>query len=126
MFFICFSYSSFSQSFDYRKYNYEWKYAKPEEMILDKIYSNEDAVILEEKCIYNITGNLVQSYSTLNAIGNYFYIDESSQGKSPIVQKYVRIKFLTQKGIDSENSFFGTERVVDQLKLHPSWPNITK
>ncbi len=98
--FIYFSSSSFSQNFDYRKHNFEWKYSRPEKIVLDKIYSNEDAVILDEKCIYNVTGNLVQTYSTLNAIGNYFYIDESSQGKSPIVQKYVRIKFLTQKGID--------------------------
>ncbi|TAH39122.1 MAG: hypothetical protein EYC69_13090 [Bacteroidetes bacterium] len=95
----------YSQSFDYRKYNYEWKSVKPDPMVLDSIYSKEDAVIMDEKCIYNITGNLVQNYSTVNAIGNYFYIDESSQGKSPIVQKYVRIKFLTQKGIDKFSTF---------------------
>ncbi len=108
---------TFSQSFDYRKYNYQWKEARPDPIILNTIYSNEDAVILDEKCIYNLTGNLVQPYSTVNSVGNYFFIDESSQGKSPIVQKYVRIKFLTQKGIDKFSSIVLPESFDPQHDL---------
>ncbi|HNQ13616.1 MAG TPA: hypothetical protein PKM16_10455 [Bacteroidia bacterium] len=95
----------YSQSFKYRKYNYQWKTERPEKINVELIYSKADAVILEEKCVYNVSGNTVPAYYNYYSAGNYFFIDESAQGKSPIVQKYLRIKFLTREGIDKYSKF---------------------
>ena|GEM_PF-1899406 len=88
-----------AQSFQYRNYKFEWAPGHPKAIPVEDQFKNEDAVILEEKCIYNSGGNRVPPYLTINTRANYFYIDESTNGASPIVQKHVRIKFLTQKGI---------------------------
>jgi hypothetical protein len=69
---------AFSQSFKYRKYNYEWKEAKPAPIAVEPQFANEDAVILEEKCIYNVSGDFQFA---------------------PAVQKHLQIKFLTKEGI---------------------------
>lgn len=65
-----------AQSFKYRNYNFEWAPGLPAAIPVEEIYKNEDAVILDEKCIYNAV-----------------------EGVSPVVQKHVRIKFLTQQGV---------------------------
>lgn len=28
------------------------------------------------------------------------------------------------EGVDEANSYFGTSRVIDQLRVHPQWPAI--
>jgi hypothetical protein len=90
-----------AQSLSYRKTNHIWEPNSNPSISVDSIFKNEDAVILFEKCIYNISGNHVPPYNFLNASGNLFFIDESSQGRSPIVQKHVRIKFLNIRGIEN-------------------------
>ncbi len=90
----------FSQSLSYRRANFEWAPGTHNEITTDPLFVSEDAVILDEKCIYNISGNHVPSYNFLNASGNVYFVDESSQGLSPIIQKHLRIRFLTQAGID--------------------------
>jgi len=102
--FFCFLVTS-AQSFKYRSYKYEWAPGQPEAIPVEDQFKNEDAVILEEKCIYNAGGNKVPPYQYINNRANYFYIDESTNGVSPIVQKHVRIKFLTQKGIKKYATF---------------------
>ena len=88
-----------AQSFNYRNYKFEWAAGHPADIPVETQFKNEDAVILEEKCMYNAGGNRVPSYETLYQTANYFYVDESSNGVAPIVQKHLRIKFLTQQGI---------------------------
>src|SRR5688572_19761656 len=88
-----------AQSFQYKKYNFEWAPGHPESIPVEDQFKNEDAVILDEKVIYDIGGNQIPPYYFLNHRANYFYIGESTSGLSPIVQKHVRIKFLTSEGI---------------------------
>ncbi|MEO8085932.1 MAG: hypothetical protein ABI763_03880 [Bacteroidota bacterium] len=102
---LCCYLVSGAQSFKYRNYNFEWAPGHPEAIAVEDTFKNEDAVILEEKCIYNAGGNKVPPYLSINSRANYFYIDESTNGISPIVQKHVRIKFLTQQGIKIYSKF---------------------
>ena len=67
---------SCAQSFKYRNYNFEWAPGRPSTIPVEEQFKNEDAVILEEKFIFNVGGN-----------------------PSPVVQKHVRIKFLNQDGV---------------------------
>ncbi|MCX6274516.1 MAG: DUF3857 domain-containing protein [Bacteroidetes bacterium] len=96
---------SAAQGFQYRNYNFEWAPGQPPVIPVEEQFKNEDAVILDEKLIFNASGNTVPPYQFLNSRGSYFYIDESTNGVSPIVQKHVRIKFLTQHGIKKYSQF---------------------
>jgi hypothetical protein len=96
---ILFSFSCYSQSYKYRNYKYTWSAAKPEPIPLEEQYKNEDAVILDEHCIYNASGNQVPRFYYFYSISNYFYFGQTTQGENPVVQKHVRIKFLTRDGI---------------------------
>jgi len=66
----------------YKKYEYDWNKDAPETMPVNEMFSEEDAVILDEQ--------------------NFM---EASGTKDPFVKVYIekklRIKFLTQKGIDN-------------------------
>ena len=93
-------YSIFAQSSKYRNYKFEWPSESPSSIEVDSLFLNEDAVILEEKCIYNIGGLRVPEYYFLNIAANYIFLDKSVQGVNPLIKKHLRIKFLTQKGID--------------------------
>lgn len=74
---ICFI--AFAQDNKYKNYKYEWSAEKPPETKVDEQFKDADAVILEETNLISITTNY-----------------ES---------RYVRIKFLTQKGIDKFSTF---------------------
>jgi len=91
--------TSFAQSFKYRKYHFEWPSEKPAYISVEDQFKNHDAIILEEKCIYDAGGVRIPAYYYFVRRANYFYIDESSNGVTPIVEKYIRIKFHTQDGI---------------------------
>jgi hypothetical protein len=78
---------------------YAWPAEKPAEIPVEDQFKNEDAVILDEHCIYNASGNRVPLFYYYNQVANYYYIEESNQGATPIVQKHLRIKFLTRNGI---------------------------
>ena len=88
-FLLFFYFNSFSQSFSYRKVDYTWPKEKPEAISLENQYAKQDAVILDEKCMYNISGNQTPPYNFLVLAGRGFYIDESSDSKNPIVQKHL-------------------------------------
>jgi hypothetical protein len=88
-----------AQSFQYRNYNFEWPAGKPAVIPVEDQFKNEDAVILEEKLIYNAAGNRVPAYLDLNRRANYYFITETGSSAGPIIQKHVRIKFLTTKGV---------------------------
>ncbi len=96
---ICISCSSFSQSFKYRSYKYSWSPRRPEAIPVVEQFKNEDAVILDEHCIYNASGNKVPLFYYFNKVANYYYFEESTQGSNPVVQKHLRIKFLSKNGI---------------------------
>lgn len=94
-----------SQSFSYRKADFSWPAEKPVAISVDPVFEKEDAVILDEKCLYNISGNQAPPYNYISTSGRGFYVDESSDSKSPIVQKHIRIKYLTTAGIQKHNIF---------------------
>ncbi len=100
IFYTFFIYSVFAQSSKYRNYKFEWPSKSPSSIEVDSLFLHEDAVILEENCIYNEGGLRVPEYYFLNIAANYIFIDESVQGTNPLIKKHMRIKFLTQKGID--------------------------
>lgn len=104
-FLLFFYFNSFSQSFSYRKVDYTWPKEKPEAISLENQYAKQDAVILDEKCMYNISGNQTPPYNFLVLAGRGFYIDESSDSKNPIVQKHLRIKYLNDAGIKKHSTF---------------------
>jgi len=113
-----------AQSFKYRKRNFEWSTEKPVSIKLDDSFLSEDAVILEEKCIFNEGGNRVPEYTFLNYSANYAFFDRSVQGVNPIVQKHLRIKFLTQIGIDKYTKFILPESFdpsSDNYNIRPQW-----
>lgn len=111
---LLFFVSTNGQSKKYKKYKFEWPNEIPEPIALDSQFANEDAVILLEECIYNSTGNQTPTYYFLNRTGNYFYIDESTLGKSPVVFEHVRIKYLNKKGILNQS------RIVLPQSFDPS------
>src|SRR5262249_29775718 len=84
---LLFAVKTFPQSFKYRSYNYKWSSEKPASIEVEEQFKKHEAVILEERCVYNAGGVRVPTYSYLAGGGNYFYVDESSQGLSPIVEK---------------------------------------
>lgn len=88
-----------AQSFSYRNNEFTWEQVKPSPINVDPIFAKEDAVILDENLIYNISGNQTPLYNYLAQAGNTIFVNQSTQGKFPVVQKHVRIKFLTQSGI---------------------------
>jgi hypothetical protein len=93
--------TAYSQSFKYRKYNYEWKEAKPEPIAVDEQFRNEDAVILDEKCIYNVSGDF---------------------RFSPAIQKHLQIKFLTKDGIKKHSTIILPESfdpISERSSLRP-------
>ena len=92
-------YSATAQSFQYRNYKFQWAPGNPAAIPVEDQFKNEDAVILDEKFIYNAGGNRVPLYLDINSRANYFFIDESANAGGPIIQKHVRIKFLTTKGV---------------------------
>ena len=92
--------SIFAQSSKYKNFKFEWPSKSLTSIKVDSLFLNEDAVILEEHCIYNEGGMRVPEYYFLNIAANYIFIDESVQGVNPLIKKHMRIKFLTQKGID--------------------------
>ncbi len=94
-----------AQSFKYRNYNFEWATGRPAPIDVEEQFKNEDAVILDEKLIYNAAGNRVPPYLSINTRANYFYIDESYNTGGPVIQRHVRIKFLTAKGIKKFSTF---------------------
>lgn len=96
---ILFQQATYCQSYKYRNYKFDWPKEKPTPIPIEEEFKNEDAVILEEKCIYNIAGNKVPLFHFLKRRANYFYVEESNQGLSPVIQKHIRIKFLTPDGI---------------------------
>ena len=117
---------SFAQSFKYRNYKFDWPANKPESIQLNEAFNKEDAVILEEKCIYNQGGNKTSAYYTMNVLANYLFVGESDQGITPVVQKHVRIKFLTQRGIDRYGRFVLPESFDpsnDQYSIPPATLN---
>lgn len=125
VFFMLFiSQFSLAQSVKYRNFNFEWPVEKPINIAVNENFKNEDAVILEEKCIYNQAGNRVPGYYFINLAANYFFIDESTQGITPVIQKHIRIKFLTQKGIDKFNKITLPESFDpsnDYYSVRPQW-----
>ena len=98
-YFFC-SDTVFAQSFKYRNFKFEWLSKSPSSIEVDSLFLNEDAVILEESCVYNIGGLRIPEYYFLNIAANYIFLDKSVQGVNPLIKKHLRIKFLTQKGID--------------------------
>lgn len=70
----------------------KWVDAKPAPIVLDDRYKNEDAVILDEK-------TEIEIFSQKDVAFNNFEFNTS-------VKKHVRIKFLTQKGIDTYSSIW--------------------
>ena len=116
--------SSYSQSFKYKNYKYEWPVKMPAKIVLDSIFKNEDAVILEESCIYNEGGNKIPEFQFLNYSANYFFVDRSVQGANPVVKKYKRIKFLTQKGIDKFNRIILPESFDPSSDYYNVRPNL--
>ena len=78
--------SAKAQSFQYRNYKFEWAPGKPAAIPVEDQFKNEDAVILEEKFIYNAGGNRVPSYLDINRRANYFFIDESGHAGGPIME----------------------------------------
>jgi hypothetical protein len=91
--------TSDAQSFSYRNYKFEWPKEHPSSIPVEDQFKNEDAVILEEKLIFNAAGNRVPPYLDLNRRANYFFISDALHEGGPIIQKHVRIKFLTTKGV---------------------------
>lgn len=91
--------ASAAQSDKHKKHKYDWPEEKPVSIPVEEQFKNEDAVILEEKCIYSAWAYHVTSQRYIAQSANYFYIENSNQGLSPLVQKHLRIKFLTDKGI---------------------------
>lgn len=86
-----------AQDNKYKNYKYEWSAEKPAEIKVDEQFKDADAVILEEKTLISITTNF-----------------ES---------KYVRIKFLTQKGVEKFGTFKLPESydpLSDKIQL-PFW-----
>ena len=65
LYFFC-SDTVFAQSFKYRNFNFEWLSKSPSSIEVDSLFLNEDAVILEESCVYNIGGLRVPEYYFLN------------------------------------------------------------
>ena len=96
---------AYSQSAKYKSYKYTWPAANPAPIPVSEQFKDEDAVILQEKCIYNKSGNRVPSYYSLSVAANYFFIDEGSSGNSPVVKRYLRIKFLTDEGVKKFGRF---------------------
>ncbi len=88
-----------AQSLNYMKKVYSWGTTMPQKIEVDPIFAGGDAVILEESCVYNISGNRVPAYGHYTSAGNYLNYVESSNGRSPVVHKHLRIKFLTEEGI---------------------------
>src|SRR5689334_21335478 len=80
-------FSVLGQSFIYRNYNYQWEEPSPAVIPVDSMFTDADAVILDEKVNYNAGGNITP--------------DELS----PVVSKHIRIKYLTQEGIDKHSTF---------------------
>jgi hypothetical protein len=91
--------SGFAQSLQYRKYVFEWAPGRPEAIPLEEQFKNEDAVILDERCIYNQVA-----------------------GVTPVVQKHIRIKFLTAKGIKKYSTVVLPESFdppADRINIRP-------
>src|SRR4051812_32207449 len=107
-----------AQSFKYRKTVFEWNEKPVNPVAVEEQFKNSDAVILDEKCIYNEGGNKVPSYYLLNFAANYAFYDESTKGKTPIIQKHVRIKYLTQNGINKYSGFILPESFDTQNDLY--------
>lgn len=79
--FLLFMFCSLSfkgQDLSFRKYKYKWGPA-PDKILLNEKWKNQEAVILEEDTKIGLSGN--------------------------DVEKYMRIKYLTQKGIDKFSVF---------------------
>jgi len=111
-----------AQSFQYRNYKFEWAPGKPAAIPVEDQFKNEDAVILEEKLIYNAAGNRVPAYLDINRRANYYFITETGSAAGPIVQKHVRIKFLTTKGVKKYSTIVLPESFdppSDQSTLRP-------
>ncbi len=114
---------SFSQSFKYRNYKFEWP-EQPAPIKLDSTFRNSDAVILAEKCIYNQGGNKVPEYTFVNFAANYYFFDKSVQGTNPVIKRYRRIKFLNRKGIEKHNRIVIPESFdpsFDSYNVRPQW-----
>jgi hypothetical protein len=123
-FYFLFTSLLFGQSIKYKKFKYEWPTTKPEEIKVIDIFKKEDAVILEEECIYNEGGNRVPEYTFINFSANYAFLDRSVRGVNPIVKKHVRIKFLTQKGINKFKNVLLPESfdpANDLYNVRPQW-----
>src|SRR5689334_9001081 len=102
MLFCC---SVWGQSFKYRNYNYKWEESQPSAIPLDPIFSTADAIILDEKVNYNAGGNIAPNRFYLAQVYNQFVVQQSAEGLSPVVSEYIRIKYLTKKGIDKHSTF---------------------
>jgi len=94
--FFCFLLAG-AQSFKYRNYNFEWAPGHPAAIPVEEPFKNEDAVILDEKCIYNAVDDV-----------------------SPVVQKHVRIKFLTQRGVKK----FSTVVLPESFDPSSDWSTV--
>ena len=96
LFFVfCYSDISIAQSFKYRRYNLKWQQRRPEPIAVEDQFKNEDAVILEEENVIGLSGNVCRSH--------------------------IRIKFLTQKGIDKYSKFVlptGFDPVGDSYSIN--------
>lgn len=99
------SHYGLGQDFSYRKAKFEWKVQNLPVIPVNEQFKNEDAVILKEQCSYNIGGNRVPLYSYLAARANYFTVDDNAYSDAPIVQKHLRVKYLTKQGIQKYSTF---------------------
>ena len=102
---LLFSFNALSQSFSYRKYNYQWSTVNPAPIEVEDKYKNQDAVILSDELIYNASGNKVPLYNNYYQLGNYYIIGSNSEGITPIIQRFIRIKFLSKEGITKGSKF---------------------
>ena len=99
------SFQLMSQSHSYKNFKYEWTSVKAEPIEVEAIYKNQDAVILSDELVYNASGNKEPIYNIYYGLGNYYVLGNSSESKNPVVQRFVRIKYLTNDGIKKGNKF---------------------
>ena len=102
---FCCSTFALGQSLKYRNYQYHWEESTPSAMPVEPMFSAADAVILKERVNYNAGGNISPNRFYLTEVYNQFVVRQSSDGLSPVVSKYIRIKYRTQKGIDMNSTF---------------------